>query len=249
MTNRPLQNRVAVVTHGASEVGRGICAALERAGALVVGDDAPDDPSWDTAAHAAHIDALLERVATTHGRLDIMVNTSVTMPAMAAETLPLEQFMQGITLNLNAIFFGCQSAARQMLRQSPMITRGDHGAIINISSVAGVVALPGHAAFSSAMAGVQAMTKILATEWGSQGVRVVGVGAGLSAELAQTLSLRPPLPGSDTLSHRRIPPGALTTPFDVGQLVAYLAGDDARHITGTTVYVDGGWLADGYWED
>ena len=248
MIDRPLQNRVAVVTHGASELGRGICAALERAGALVVGDGSTEHFP-DTAAHAAHIDALLEQVATTHGRLDIMVNTSVTTPAMAAETLPLEQFMQGITLNLNAIFFGCQSAARQMLRQSPMMTSGVRGAIINISSVAGVVALPGHAAFSSAMAGVQAMTKVLATEWGSQGVRVVGVGAGLSAELAQTLSLRPPLPGSDTLSHRRIPPGALTTPFDVGQLVAYLAGDDARHITGTTVYVDGGWLADGYWED
>ena len=244
MTNRTLLGRVAVVTQGASEVGRAIRDALERAGALVAGDDASPDHSQDTAAHAAHIDALLERVAATHGRIDIMVNTSVTLPAMAAETLPLEQFMQGITLNLNAIFFGCQSAARQMLRQSPA-----GGTIINISSVAGVVALPGHAAFSSAMAGVQAMTKILATEWGRQGVRVVGVGAGLSAELAQTLTVRPPLPGSDTLSHRRIPPHTLTRPFDVGQVVAYLAGDDARHITGTTVYVDGGWLADGYWED
>jgi len=244
MMNRTLAGRVALVTQGASDVGRGICAALERAGALVAGDDAPTDHSHDTAAHVAHLDALLERVATTHGRLDIMVNTSVTMPAMAAESLPLEQFIQGITLNLNAIFFGCQSAARQMLQQWPA-----GGVIINISSVAGVVALPGHAAFSSAMAGVHAMTKTLATEWGPQGVRVLGVGAGLSAELAQTLTLRPPLPGSDTLSHRRIPPGALTTPFDIGQLVAYLAGDDARHITGTTVYVDGGWLADGYWED
>jgi gluconate 5-dehydrogenase len=173
-----------------------------------------------------------------------MVNTSVMLPAVAAELLPLEQFMQGITLNLNAIFFGCQAAARRMLQQSPA-----GGTIINISSVGGVVALPGHAAFSSAMAGVSAMTKILATEWGPMGVRVVGVGAGLSAELAQTLTLRPPLPGSDTLSHRRIPPRALTTASDVGQLVAYLAGDDARHISGTTVNVDGGWLADGYWED
>jgi NAD(P)-dependent dehydrogenase (short-subunit alcohol dehydrogenase family) len=244
LTNRTLQDRVAVVTRGASEVGRGICAALERAGAVVVGDDTPADHAQDTAAQAAQIDALLERAVAAHGRVDIMVNTSVTLPGMAAETLPLEQFMQGITLNLNAIFFGCQSAARQMLRQSPA-----GGVIINISSVAGVVALPGHAAFSSAMAGVQAMTKILATEWASQGVRVVGVGAGLSAELAQTLSLRPPLPGSDTLSHRRIPPRMLTTPFDIGQLVAYLAGDDACHISGTAVYADGGWLADGYWED
>lgn len=243
MTDKPLVGRIAVVTQGKSEFGRGICTALERAGAVVEGDDASPDYGHDTTAHAAHLDALLVRLVAAHGRVDIMVNTSVTLPAMAAETLPLDQFMQGITVNLNAIFFGCQAAARQMLRQSP-----PGGTIINISSVAGVVALPGHAAFSAAMAGVQAMTKILATEWAPQGVRVVGVGAGLNAELAQTLSLRPTLPGSDTPSHRRIPSGALTTPFDVGQLVAYLAGDDARHINGTTVYVDGGWLADGYWE-
>jgi NAD(P)-dependent dehydrogenase (short-subunit alcohol dehydrogenase family) len=243
MTNSTLAHRVAVVTHGASEMGRGICAALESAGALVVCDDESPDSAEGTAARVSRVDALLERAVTAHGRLDIMVNTSVVTPAMPAEALPLEEFMQGIWLNLNVIFFACQSAARQMLRQSLA-----GGTIINITSVAGVVALPGHAAFCSAMGGVQALTKILATEWGPQGVRVVGVGAGLSAALAETLSLRPPLPGSDTLSHRRIPPGALTASSDVGQLVAYLASDAARHIAGTTVYVDGGWLADGYWE-
>ena len=100
----------------------------------------------------------------------------------------------------------------------------------------------------AAMAGVQAMTKILATEWGTRGIRVVGVGAGLSAELMQMLDVHPPLPQSDTLSHRRMPPGAVTTALDVGELVVSLAAADARHIHGTTVYTDGGWLADGYWE-
>jgi NAD(P)-dependent dehydrogenase (short-subunit alcohol dehydrogenase family) len=242
MTNNALGRKVAVVTRGASEMGRGICAALASAGAVVVcGDEAPDGAER-TAGYAGRLDALLERAVAAHGRLDIMVNVSIATPAMAAETLPLEMFMQGISLNLNTIFFGCQSAARQMLRQSPA-----GGTIINITSVAGVVALAGHAAFCSALAGVQAITKILATEWGPQ-VRVAGVGAGLTSELLQTLSVRPSLPGSETLMHQRIPPGALTTASDVGSLVAYLVSDAARHMAGTTAYVDGGWLADGYWE-
>ncbi len=233
MSLTPLHNHVAVVTHGASELGRGICAALADAGAQVVSDEQA----------AARVDDLIQHAAATHGRVDVVVNTHVVTPSAPAEQMSLDMFTQGIAVNLNAIFFGCQFAARQMLKQMPA-----RGTIINVTSVGGVVALPGHAAFCSALAGVNAITKILATEWAPHGIRVVGVGAGLSTELMQGLTVHPLLPDAETAAHRRIPPQMLTAAAEVGKAVAYLASDDAEHISGTTLFVDGGWLADGYWE-
>ncbi|TMC57546.1 MAG: SDR family oxidoreductase, partial [Chloroflexi bacterium] len=63
-----------------------------------------------------------------------------------------------------------------------------------------------------------------------------------------TLTVQPALPGGERLSHRRVPAPSLTSAADVAQAVVYLCGDGAKHISGTTLYVDGGWLADGYWE-
>ncbi|MCA1553588.1 MAG: SDR family oxidoreductase [Chloroflexi bacterium] len=228
-----MHNRVAVVTHGTSELGRGICDALSAAGARVVGAE-------QAAAPVGH---LIQRAVATHGRVDVVVNTYVVTPSAPAEQMSLDTFTQGIAVNLNSIFFGCQFAARQMLTQTPA-----RGTIVNVTSVAGVVALPGHAAFCSALAGVNAITKILAIEWAQQGIRVVGVGAGLSTDLVQGLTVQPLLPDGATIAHRRIPPRTLTDAAEVGRAVAYLASDDAEHIAGTTLFVDGGWLADGYWE-
>ncbi len=260
MTHSQLHGRVAVVTHGAGELGRGICAALAHAGAtVVVGDEQAGAAaqvtaelvaaggtacSWQTdAARISSIDELIQHAVSAFSRVDIMLNSHSLTSSAPAETMPLEMFTRGIAANLSAMFFGCQYAARQMLKQSP-----SGGTIINITSVGGVVALPGQAAFCSAMAAMNAVTKVLATEWRPQGIRVVALGAGLSQELAATLDVHPVLPNGETTSHRRIPRHALTSASDVGQAVVYLASEEAQHITGTTLVVDGGWLADGYWE-
>jgi NAD(P)-dependent dehydrogenase (short-subunit alcohol dehydrogenase family) len=231
----PLQNRIALVTRGESEQGRAIADALAQAGARVVALN-------DTADGASPAEAV-ERAITPFGRLDILVNPHVISPAAPAETMPLARFKQDIASNLGAVFFWCQAAAAQMHRQTP---RG--GCIINISSVGGVLALPGQAGFCAAMAGLDALTKILATEWQSYGIRVVNVGAGLSRELADEQTLHTVLPDGTTAGHRHVAEYVLTAATDLGQVAAYLASDAARHINGTTVYADGGWLADGYWE-
>lgn len=236
-TSQPLQVRVAVVTHSASSLGSAIRVALENAGARVVASDAQDFASEQDIA------ALIERAAAKFGRIDIMVNTNVITPSAPAETMPLKMFEQGIVANLTAAFFGCQFAAEQMRKQSPA-----GGCIINLSSVAGEMAIPGHAAFCAAMAGINAMTQTLAIEWQPYDIRVVGVGAGVHDELAATLTLHPTLPDGKTLSHRRIPTHTITTPDQVAHAVVYLASAAAQHINGTTIYVDKGWLADGYWE-
>jgi NAD(P)-dependent dehydrogenase (short-subunit alcohol dehydrogenase family) len=235
--SQPLQDRVAVITHSASLMGSAIRAALENAGARVVASDAQEFASEQDIA------TLIERAAATLGRVDIMVNTNVITPGAPAETMPLTMFEQGIVANLTAAFFGCQFAAQQMRKQSPA-----GGCIINLSSVAGEMALPGHAAFCAAMAGINVMSQTLAIEWQRYDIRVVGVGAGVDDELAATLTLCPTLPDGKTFSHRRIPPHTITTPDQIAQAVVYLASDAAQHINGTTIYVDRGWLADGYWE-
>ena len=118
------------------------------------------------------------RAITPHGRLDVLVTVPIVPPATPAETLPLARFHQDIATNLGDVFFWSQAAAEQMSKQMPA-----GGCIINISSVGGVLGLPGKSAFSAAMAGVDAMTQTLATEWHPLGIRVVGVGAGLVPEL------------------------------------------------------------------
>jgi NAD(P)-dependent dehydrogenase (short-subunit alcohol dehydrogenase family) len=122
------------------------------------------------------------------------------------------------------------------------------GVIVNVTSVAGVVALPGFAAFCAAMAGGTAATNTLAVEWGDQGNRVVGLGTGITPEMASALSVRPHLPDGERLAHRRLPDSSVQSFDGVGDAAVYLASDAARHINGMTLYVDGGWLSDGYWE-
>lgn len=108
--------------------------------------------------------------------------------------------------------------------------------------------MPGQSAFCAAMAGVDAMTQTLATEWKPYAIRVVAVGAGLSRELADKGTLKTILPDGVTPGHYRIPERTRTTEDDVARLVAFLASHAGRHLNGTTVYTDAGWLADGYWE-
>lgn len=234
---RSLENRVALVTHGTGEQGQEITRALEQEGAHVVPLDAVADD-----ARATHIE-WIERAIAPFGRLDILVTTHIVPPGAPAETLTLSRFKQDIAANLGAVFFWCQAAARQMRKQSP-----GGGCIINISSVGGVLALPGQSAFCAAMAGVNEITQVLATEWQPYGIRVVSVGAGLSRDMIESRTLPTILPDGITAGHRRAPEHFLTSNADVARVVAFLASDAARHINGTTVYCDGGWLADGYWE-
>ena len=112
---------------------------------------------------------------------------------------------------------------------------------MNVTSVAGVVALPGQAAFCASMAAVTAMTKVLASEWARYGIRVAAVGAGLSDDLVTGVRS---LPGMAS----RVPSGALVTPAAVAEVVRFVLSDRAEGVAGVPVYVDGGWLADGYWE-
>jgi NAD(P)-dependent dehydrogenase (short-subunit alcohol dehydrogenase family) len=185
-------------------------------------------------------DALVDRVLEEFGRLDVLVNNAGAGQLGPSETLEREVWQRIIDVDLSATFFCAQAAAR------PMLAAG-RGVIVNVSSLLGHMGLARRAAYSAAKHGVEGLTKTLAAEWARRGVRVMSVAPGYVATelLAGTMKA-----GGFTFEDvaGRTPLGRLAEPSDVARVVAFLVSDDAAYLTGSSVLVDGGWLADGGWE-
>jgi NAD(P)-dependent dehydrogenase (short-subunit alcohol dehydrogenase family) len=185
-------------------------------------------------------DALVARVLERFGRLDVLVNNAGAGQLGESETLSREVWQRIIDVDLSATFFCAQAAAR------PMLAAG-HGVIVNISSLLGHMGLARRAAYSAAKHGVEGLTKTLAAEWARRGVRVMSVAPGYVATelLAGTMEA-----GGFTFEDvaGRTPLGRLAEPSEVARVVAFLVSDDAAYLTGSSILVDGGWIADGGWE-
>jgi NAD(P)-dependent dehydrogenase (short-subunit alcohol dehydrogenase family) len=185
-------------------------------------------------------EALVDRVLDELGRLDVLVNNAGAGQLGESETLSREAWQRIIDVDLSATFFCSQAAAR------PMLAAG-RGVIVNVSSLLGHMGLARRAAYSAAKHGVEGLTKTLAAEWARRGVRVMSVAPGYVATelLAGTMKA-----GGFTFEDvaGRTPLGRLAEPGDVARVVAFLVSDDAAYLTGSSILVDGGWLADGGWE-
>jgi len=185
-------------------------------------------------------EALVERVLGKFGRLDVLVNNAGAGQLGPSETLERTVWQRIIDVDLSATFFCSQAAAR------PMLAAG-RGVIVNVSSLLGHMGLARRAAYSAAKHGVEGLTKTLAAEWARRGVRVMSVAPGYVATelLAGTMKA-----GGFTFEDvaGRTPLGRLAEPSDVARVVAFLVSDDAAYLTGSSVLVDGGWIADGGWE-
>jgi len=279
MQNWSLAGQVAVVTRASMDNGPAICESLGQQGAKIVLSDATSAnlnsvadrllvlgietlPVKTDVSQPVQLENLLKQTVQTYQRVDIMVNNTRLYQPQPAEDLSVDTFIQEVSANVDPVFFGSQMAARRMLAQSPRQTESYplKGTIINIASVAGVVAIAGHAAFCAAMAGVMAMTQTLAAEWGPHGIRVAAVGAGVTEAMLKEAGafdnvsangeVADPAETYMTLQTNAprgyIPLGFPVTPEAVGQAVAALAADAAGYTTGITLFTDGGWLSYGY---
>jgi glucose 1-dehydrogenase len=142
------------------------------------------------------------------------------------------QFDKVMAVNLRSAFFGTQVAAKQMIAQ------GTGGRIINITSVHEDWPMPGNTPYCLSKGGMRMLTRTAAVELGPQGVTVVGVGPGAVATPINTATMNDPK--AMARLDAAIPLGRMAQPEEIGSVVAFLAGDGASYMTGTTVFADGG---------
>ena len=185
---------------------------------------------------AEMVEAVVAQVEDEVGPIEVLVNNAgIADQPVGTLKQQIEPFSRLLSVHLNGCFLLTQACAGYMLERR-------QGAIVNLSSIAGLAGIPGRNAYAAAKAGIIGMTRSMACEWGRRGVRVNTVAPGyvetaLVADLAESGVL-----DVDTL-RRRTPLGRLAQPDEIAQAVLFLASPAASYITGTTLVVDGGWLA------
>jgi len=248
-----LDGQVALVTGGASGIGRAIAIALAEAGAAVAVTDLDGPAAERVAAELAArgkqaigrlldvtderaVSAVTDAVATQFKRLDVLVNSAGFGARGASETLALDTWNKVIAVNLTGSFLCAREAGRRML------DRG-HGSIVNIASIMGMVGggLYPHAAYHASKGAIVNLTRALAVEWGRHGVRVNAI-APTFVETPLTERLLADHEIRRAILHLT-PLGKLATVEDVAAAALYLASPAAAMVTGHILAVDGGWLA------
>lgn len=185
------------------------------------------------------MDAAVAATVTEFGRLDILVANAGIVHA--AEFLELEEkdFDRVIAVNLKGVFLAGQAAARQMVKQ------GGGGAIVNMSSVNAVLAIPNQVPYVVSKGGINQLTKVMSLALAKDGIRVNGIGPGtILTELAKTAVLGNRQAERKILS--RTPMGRMGEPEEIAHVAVFLASAEASYLTGQTLYPDGGRMALNY---
>jgi NAD(P)-dependent dehydrogenase (short-subunit alcohol dehydrogenase family) len=197
-----------------------------NAGKSIVAPGSVDDPP---AMHRA-----VDSICTEFGRLDALVNCAGVSPVFVrAHELSLEQWRNIINVNLTGTFICCQEAARIMIPARV-------GSIVNISSVHATSGFGRLAAYSASKGGIEALTRALAVEWAESNLRVNCLAPGyFSTQLSNPLL-------SSAWGDRvldSIPVRRVAEPSELVPAAIFLASDGSSYVTGTTLFVDGGWTA------
>jgi NAD(P)-dependent dehydrogenase (short-subunit alcohol dehydrogenase family) len=253
-----LTGKVAVVTGGGRGIGRAIALGLSAHGARVIpvgrtlasldetvaaltAAAAPGEPPQKHfgVAMDVGIEADVERardaVLNQAGKIDILVNNAGIDPHYA----PLEKTTQAqwdaiVAVNLSGVFRCCRLLGTPMLAQKS-------GSIINISSIAGHVALKRQVPYCATKGGVEQLTKALSFDWADQGIRVNAIAYGfVDTDLTSSILSHPHI-GPRYLA--RVPMGRFGTLDDVAGAAVFLASPAASYVTGHSLVVDGGWTA------
>ncbi|MFW6039003.1 MAG: SDR family oxidoreductase [bacterium] len=247
-----LEGKVAIVTGSSKGIGRAIAVALGRAGAAVTVSYRKDeeggaqtrqqieqDGGSATLVQAdvsvvEHIQKLIDQTVERFGRLDVMVNNAGLETHTSLLDSNEDDFDKVMLVNLKGPFFGTKLAAQRMIEQ------GQGGRIINISSIHEDWPMPGNTPYCCAKGGVRMLTRSSGVELAEHSITVVGIAPGAIATPMNRQTLEDP--DTRRALQEAIPLRRVGEPEEVAELVAYLASDQARYITATTLVIDGGMM-------
>lgn len=232
-----LAGKVAVVTGAANGIGAGVAAAFADQGATVIGvDQAGCDHACDLTDEAA-VTALFGRIGETHGRIDILVNAAAYAVFAWIEELSYQDWKRTLACELDIVFLPTRAAW-------PLLKASGRASVINFASANAYHALPGSAALAhcAGKGGVLAMTRQLAMEGASHGVRANTISPGFirTAATDRHLAADPALK-AQILAKNMLP--MLGEPQDIAFAAIWLGSDEARYVTGADFSVDGGATA------
>jgi 2-deoxy-D-gluconate 3-dehydrogenase len=244
-----LNDKVAVVTGCDTGLGQGMALGLAKAGCDIVGVNVvPADQTAGLIAEAgrrfldiradlrsAVATEVIAEASAAYGHIDILVNNAGIIRRADSLEFSEPDWDDVIDLNLKAVFFLSQAAARQFIRQQTQ------GRIINVASMLsfqGGIRVPSYTASKS---GVLGLTRLMANEWSQYGITVNAIAPGYMAT-NNTAPLRADAARSAEILGR-IPAGRWGLPADLAGPVVFLASDASAYVTGHTMAVDGGWLA------
>lgn len=246
MTRKRFENKVAVITGGASGIGAATARLLAREGAHIVLADLNDNGGHSIAADlgptalavkcdvssAADVEALIKAAVDRHGRIDILFNNAGIGSFGTTVELPPADWERVIAVDLHSVYYASHFAIPHMPRGS---------AIVNTASISGMGGDYRFAAYNAAKGAVINYTRALAVDHARDGIRVNALCPGLvdtpiTAGASQ-------MPGLKEEWESRIPLGRAAQPEEMASVVAFLASDDASYVTGTIMVADGGTTA------
>lgn len=237
------QGQVAIVTGGASGVGRDVAARLTQEGAqVVIWDMNPEALAAAKAATGAvdavqldvtdadAVQAAADAVAAKLGRLDVLVaSAGITGATVPVQEFPLDSWRRVIDINLNGLFYCCRAVIPHMLKN-------DYGRIVNVSSVAGKEGNPNASAYSASKAGVIGFTKSLGKELAKTGIRVNAL---TPATFKSPILEQLPQSQIDYMLSK-IPAGRLGEVHEVAAMICWMASQECSFTTASTFDISGG---------
>ncbi len=249
-----LEKKVAVITGAGQGLGLAMAKAFVAEGAKVViaeynaekGKAAAESLGAGNAVFV-HTDVrdvqsvarMAETAVNSFGRLDILVNNAGLFGRTKTEDLPEEEWDRMMDTNLKGAFLCSQAAGRVMIKQ------GEGGCIISMSSINGLVGFPERLAYNCSKAAIDALTRVLASEWGQYNIRVNAIAPGyVRNEVLDEHIASGWFDGGAIL--KRTPLARFIEEDDIAKAAVYLASPAANNISGVVLPVDGGWVAYGY---
>jgi NAD(P)-dependent dehydrogenase (short-subunit alcohol dehydrogenase family) len=248
-----LEGKVALVTGGTSGIGRDTAALFAKAGAKVVVAGRREPEGNETielirtaggdglfvktdVSKASEVNVLIQKTVEKFGRLDIAFNNAgiegVWVPIVRQSEA---DFDRTININLKGVWLCLKSEIRQMLKQ------GSGGAIVNMSSVTGLIGSVGAGAYSASKHGVIGLTKTAALENAKSGIRINAICPGvIETAMGQRLFGAPAVHQAVLGLH---PIGRLGRPMEIAEAVLWMCSDQASFMTGQSLVLDGGFLA------